>query len=498
MAQSTELTEYDDILYSQYNNLRKDVLDPGLGHAHTGDADGGYLLVPAGLDADKGTGYSKGRLYYATDTYTLYRGTGTAWEEVAHVRKTGDETIGGVKTFTSIPLLPATDPTLAEQATRKAYVDKFLPLSGGVMTGPITGITTLEADLLQIGGQEVIPPEVSGRLSLHAVEAHKVGIKAHQRDPGGWSDLVFRQLKSDGTWANVMAWHAQDGAEARLYWGRIPVDRLEIGEYAITRTVAAETVYHTLWMASRTLWPFVGTDTTVEDIARCSIGWDTLVSVTTRGHPCTFGLWVATGYAVTFTFGYYYLTSSRPPEIWLQIDNEGKLLSVCSCRTGMDIRPPLELLDRATFLAEVLITPGEYEELERRARGAATTVAMFVHKNVQLSGQTAKVGEFEFKLDLKRREEVRFIRWVSKAVRRLEKRKVPAIELKKIFNEISGQWEEREVPKVELVPETRYRLKDPELGEQSEIEQYQVMVPQLVYEEREVEIEEEIEVEEPI
>jgi len=63
---------------------------------------------------------------------------------------------------------------------------------------------------------------------------------------------------------------------------------------------------------------------------------------------------------------------------------------------------------------------------------------------------------------------------------------------------MNGQWEEHNVQKVELVPQTRYRLKDPELGEQSEIEQYQVMVPQIVYEEQDVEIEEEIEVEEPI
>jgi len=458
MAESKELVAPDLLTYENYNDLRKDVLDPTLGHPHLGGTDEGKKLSGA--------------------------------------------FIGGDADFGNFKIVNLGAPTASGDATNKGYVDPpnlaYLPLAGGTMTGPIIGITTLEADLLQIGGQEVIPPEVGGRLSFHAVEAHKVGLSAHQRDPSGWSDLVFRQLKSDGTWTNVMAWHAQDGAEAELYLGQIPADRLRIAEYAISRTLTSETVYHTLWMTYRTFWPFVGTDTTVADIAKCTIGYDLWVSVTTRGFPCTFGLGVASGYTVTFTFGYHYLTSSRPPEIWLQINDEGKLLSVCSCSAGMDIRPPLELFDQTAFLAEVLIAPSEYEELEKRARSKGTTVAMFVHKNVQLGEQTAQIDEFELRLNLKRKEEVRFTRWVPRIVKRIEKQRVPVIERRKIFNEMNGQWEEHNVQKVELVPQTRYRLKDPELGEQSEIEQYQVMVPQIVYEEQDVEIEEEIEVEEPI
>ena len=40
-----------------------------------------------------------------------------------YVKDTGDETIAGVKTFGSIPVLPASNPTTDNQATRKAYVD---------------------------------------------------------------------------------------------------------------------------------------------------------------------------------------------------------------------------------------------------------------------------------------------------------------------------------------------------------------------------------------
>jgi len=41
----------------------------------------------------------------------------------AAVKKTGDQSVAGVKTFTSIPVLPASNPTTDNQAVRKAYVD---------------------------------------------------------------------------------------------------------------------------------------------------------------------------------------------------------------------------------------------------------------------------------------------------------------------------------------------------------------------------------------
>jgi len=50
----------------------------------------------------------------------------------ADVKKTGDQTVGGIKTFSSIPVLPGADPTNANQAARKAYVDnKINALVGG-------------------------------------------------------------------------------------------------------------------------------------------------------------------------------------------------------------------------------------------------------------------------------------------------------------------------------------------------------------------------------
>lgn len=44
-------------------------------------------------------------------------------EDSAVVKLTGAQSVAGVKTFTSIPVLPASDPTADNEAARKAYVD---------------------------------------------------------------------------------------------------------------------------------------------------------------------------------------------------------------------------------------------------------------------------------------------------------------------------------------------------------------------------------------
>lgn len=57
-----------------------------------------------------------------------------------NVKTTGDETIAGVKTFSSIPVLPASDPTSDNQAVRKSYVDGLVVKStGNVLAGTYGG-----------------------------------------------------------------------------------------------------------------------------------------------------------------------------------------------------------------------------------------------------------------------------------------------------------------------------------------------------------------------
>lgn len=83
-----------------------------------------------------------------------------------YVETTGDETIAGVKTFSSIPFLPNAQPTLSEHAVRKHYVDQlvlsYAPLSSfewtdytptwtANTTNPSLGNGTLSGRYLQIG-----------------------------------------------------------------------------------------------------------------------------------------------------------------------------------------------------------------------------------------------------------------------------------------------------------------------------------------------------------
>jgi len=75
----------------------------------------------------------------ASDPTTANQFTRKAWVDAQNgaqdtaisgkVSKTGDESVAGIKTFSSIPVLPASDPTTANQATRKSYVDG--------LTGPL-------------------------------------------------------------------------------------------------------------------------------------------------------------------------------------------------------------------------------------------------------------------------------------------------------------------------------------------------------------------------
>lgn len=47
-----------------------------------------------------------------------------------NVKTTGNQSVAGVKTFTDIPVLPASDATTANQAVRKAQVDAMFGISG--------------------------------------------------------------------------------------------------------------------------------------------------------------------------------------------------------------------------------------------------------------------------------------------------------------------------------------------------------------------------------
>lgn len=71
---------------------------------------------------------------FATDTQQVYYSNGSAWAVMAPGLNVA-ETINGVKTFGSIPVLPASDPTTDNQAVRKSYADaqKRQAAAGGAL-----------------------------------------------------------------------------------------------------------------------------------------------------------------------------------------------------------------------------------------------------------------------------------------------------------------------------------------------------------------------------
>ncbi|MFA5626229.1 MAG: hypothetical protein WC965_01975 [Thiohalomonadaceae bacterium] len=66
-----------------------------------------------------------------------------AASSIGVVETSGDQYISGVKTFSSVPVLPASDPTIDNEATRKKYVDDGLATKAATAhTHPTSDITT--------------------------------------------------------------------------------------------------------------------------------------------------------------------------------------------------------------------------------------------------------------------------------------------------------------------------------------------------------------------
>lgn len=89
------------------------------------------------------------------------------------VKVTGDQSIAGIKTFSSIPVLPATDPTSDNQAVRKAYVDSrsdaIIEISTDTVLSPNTkyiinanSVLTLTLPAVSEVGQSITIIDVTG------------------------------------------------------------------------------------------------------------------------------------------------------------------------------------------------------------------------------------------------------------------------------------------------------------------------------------------------
>lgn len=99
-------------------------------------------------------------------------------DSTGYVNTSGDQTVGGVKTFTSIPVLPSSNPTTANQAVRKGYAD-----------ATYLGISAKAADSDKLDGLD----------STAFVQASNLGVwSAWTPTQTGWTALptgVYRYCK---------------------------------------------------------------------------------------------------------------------------------------------------------------------------------------------------------------------------------------------------------------------------------------------------------------
>jgi hypothetical protein len=130
------------------------------------------------------------QLYYANRSVVIYNGsiylaiqgddagntnaqrnpaTETAWWRLlvsveGAVNVIGAQTIAGIKTFTSIPVLPGSSPTSDNQATRKKYVDDLI-------AAVASAITTLEERTITVGNGLTGGGDLSQNRAIYGVDS---------------------------------------------------------------------------------------------------------------------------------------------------------------------------------------------------------------------------------------------------------------------------------------------------------------------------------------
>lgn len=171
-----------------------------------------YLLKNAS-SIDPGHKHTAGAFSGGNNGDLFYKAAG-AWgpgtpDTAGLVAKGGDQSIDGVKTFTSIPLGPGSNPAADNQLARKAYVDLMLPLAGGSVTGNIamnnnklTGLAAASASGQAVRYDEWIATQDPGHKhsklwasdgSPEAVTVDAVGNVALGTTPDG-PFMVYRDL----------------------------------------------------------------------------------------------------------------------------------------------------------------------------------------------------------------------------------------------------------------------------------------------------------------
>lgn len=135
-----------------------------------------------------------------TSTYTAGSGIGISSGSISVdstvVRTSGDQTVNGIKTLGSIPVLPASDPTTDNQAVRKAYVD-------GLNIGAVASDTLKQsADTERNSGSNNTTMTLVKSIRVNLFGTFRIKFDLHSDATYGGSANIYRNGVAYGTERN--------------------------------------------------------------------------------------------------------------------------------------------------------------------------------------------------------------------------------------------------------------------------------------------------------
>ncbi|AVP41470.1 hypothetical protein SEA_WENTWORTH_31 [Streptomyces phage Wentworth] len=114
-----------------------------------------FSSIPVGPASNPTTANQLARKQYVDDGDAT-NATDIATLDGEVVKLTGDQSVAGIKTFSSIPVGPASDPTTDNQLTRKLYVDSEILVVQGNVDDVVADLATLDGEVVKITGDQSV------------------------------------------------------------------------------------------------------------------------------------------------------------------------------------------------------------------------------------------------------------------------------------------------------------------------------------------------------
>lgn len=114
-----------------------------------------FSSIPVGPASDPTTDNQLARKFYV-DAGDSANASDIATLDGEVVKITGDQSVAGIKTFSSIPVGPASDPTTDNQLTRKLYVDSGIAVVQGNVDDVVADLASLDAAVVKLTGDQSV------------------------------------------------------------------------------------------------------------------------------------------------------------------------------------------------------------------------------------------------------------------------------------------------------------------------------------------------------